>query len=568
MTRTGRRGSAARRALRHRGFRLLALALLGSNLGTWAYQVAIVAYIYAATHSTAWVAAGALARMVPNMLLAPVGGALADRFNRRVLMVGSDAVRCLLMVLLAALVAGRGPLPLVLVVVAAAVAAGSVYVPSTAAELPSLLGEDDLAAGNATNALLYNVTMFAGPALGGLLLLTTSAASAILVNAVTFAVSAVLVWRALVGRTYAESRDLRESESLLQTTAGGARVLFGDAARRGVAVATLANYVMYGTLTVLLVALAEQRLHAGGHGFGLLIAAFGAGGIFAALVAERVAASPRAATAVFAALVLSAAPMCLLGAATTLGFALAMVFGVGLGLCVVDITGITLLQRLTPSTALGRAFGLFDALNYAMTLLGVLLAPTLADALGVSGTIVAVAIATPLACVWVVPVLRTADRASAARAALLTDRVRVLAATDLFGSCGTAALERLASQASLLPAAASQVVIRQGEPADDLYVVLDGTLAVTDEDGGGRRLRTLTPGDAFGEIGVVTGGTRTATVTATSTTELLRIPGEVFMECVQSAAPLAQTVGGVVAARLAHSRRKVAAPPVVVGSTP
>jgi MFS family permease len=567
MSAAGRNRGTVRRALRHRGFRLLAAACLVSNLGTWIYQIAFVAYLFAATHSTTWVAAAAVARMVPTVLLAPVAGALADRLDRRRLMVASDLVRCGLMVALAAMVAHDAPPAAIIAIAAAAVVLGSAYSPAISAELPELLGEDDLAAGNATNGLLWNLTMFAGPALGGLLLLATSASTAILLNAGSFVLSAVTVSVALRGRSYENAAVTRSSESLLQSTAGGAQILFKDRTRRAVTLVCLGGYFVYGALTVLLVAVAEQSLHAGGHGYGLLIAAFGAGGILASFGSARVAGSSRAASSIYLALAVSAVPMCLLAAASSLVLAIVMVFLVGLALCVVDITGITILQRLTPGPVLGRAFGMFDSLNYAMTLLGAIVAPPLVHGLGVDGTVVLIGVAVPVLSLVFVRSLRTADSTNAATASSLARRVSMLAATDLFAPCTTATLERLAAQASTRTVAADEVVLRQGDQADDLYVVLDGSLSVSIS-GQAAPVRSLGAGDAFGEIGLVTGGARTATVTAASTAELLRIPGELFVECVQSAQPLAEVVGGVVASRLARTRPRPSVAPVPVGSAP
>jgi CRP-like cAMP-binding protein len=111
---------------------------------------------------------------------------------------------------------------------------------------------------------------------------------------------------------------------------------------------------------------------------------------------------------------------------------------------------------------------------------------------------------------------------------------------------------------------AGDVVVREGDPADDVYVLLRGTARVSS---GGSALRDLDAEDAFGEIGVVTGHPRTATVTAATDGELLRIPGAAFVDVLQAAPPLAQAVGGLVAARLSRSRTTVRATPVAKATT-
>src|SRR4051812_50223279 len=103
-----------RAALRSRPFRRLLTALAVSQAGDWLYNVALLAFVYERTDSPAWVAATTAVRVVPVVLLGPLGGVLADRYDRRRVMVGSDTVRALCMLGLArGALAGpaRGPAP-------------------------------------------------------------------------------------------------------------------------------------------------------------------------------------------------------------------------------------------------------------------------------------------------------------------------------------------------------------------------------------------------------------------------------------------------------------------------
>jgi CRP-like cAMP-binding protein len=78
-------------------------------------------------------------------------------------------------------------------------------------------------------------------------------------------------------------------------------------------------------------------------------------------------------------------------------------------------------------------------------------------------------------------------------------------------------------------------VVRQGQPPDDLYVVVEGSFEVTSSGGRARRptfVRALGPGDVFGEIGLLEARPRTATVTATTAATVYRIPGQEFLRAV------------------------------------
>src|SRR6187200_842431 len=105
----GQAGTGYRSALRHRDLRLLLGALVISATGSWAYNVALFAYVYDRTHSLAWVGAAGLGRFVPALLLSPFGGVVADRFERVRVMVGSDALCVVFQAAMALVAAGSGP---------------------------------------------------------------------------------------------------------------------------------------------------------------------------------------------------------------------------------------------------------------------------------------------------------------------------------------------------------------------------------------------------------------------------------------------------------------------------
>src|SRR5215831_1616183 len=114
-----------------------ARALIGasaaSEIGNWLYNAALLGYVFSATHSAAWVGAATICRLLPYVLLGPLGGAVADRYPRRtVLMVGS-LLRLALMLVLAGVVYGDGPIALVIGLVALSSAAGSAERPAALA---------------------------------------------------------------------------------------------------------------------------------------------------------------------------------------------------------------------------------------------------------------------------------------------------------------------------------------------------------------------------------------------------------------------------------------------------
>src|ERR1700730_8648590 len=172
--------------------RLLA-ALAVSQIGDWLYNLALLAFVYDRTQSVTWTAVTTAARVLPMVLLGPFGGALAGRYDRRRLMIASDVVRVATMVLLAVVALAGLPVLFAPLLAAISTAASAVYPPCVAATVPRLVADAALPAGTAARSTIQSASVIAGPAGGALLLLLGSPVLAFLINAATFAASAIIL---------------------------------------------------------------------------------------------------------------------------------------------------------------------------------------------------------------------------------------------------------------------------------------------------------------------------------------------------------------------------------------
>jgi MFS family permease len=136
------------------GARALIGATAASQIGNWLYNAALLGYVYSATHSAVWVGAATICKGLPYVLLGPFGGAIADRYRRRTVLLAGDALRMLLMAAIAATVGSAGPVALVIAFTALASAAGSAEKAAAMALLPRLVGEVWL---GPANAVLHTV---------------------------------------------------------------------------------------------------------------------------------------------------------------------------------------------------------------------------------------------------------------------------------------------------------------------------------------------------------------------------------------------------------------------------
>jgi len=182
-----RRGPV-RAALARREFRLIWLGSLGSNIGNWMQTFVLAKYVDDATHSGSWVGLVTFAQLFPILGLSLVGGVVADRFDRRRLLIALQAVQMVLSFGLAALLAtDRHPAVIAIVAfVGAAGIANAINLPTYGALLPALVSRDELPGAISLNSAVVNGSRVAGPAIAGLLYSPLGAAWLLVINAVTF----------------------------------------------------------------------------------------------------------------------------------------------------------------------------------------------------------------------------------------------------------------------------------------------------------------------------------------------------------------------------------------------
>lgn len=518
-----------RRALRNRDFRLLTGALTQSAMGDWAYNVALIVYVYNQTHSAAWVSAGTLCRMVPSFFASPYGGVLSERFERIHVMISADLLRFWTMLGLTIIAATHTAAWVALLVAGLNSVVGTTYNPATAAMVPQLLGEEDLAAGNALLETINNVAIIAGPAVGAIVLALGNPATVMGIDSVTFLISA-----ALLSRVTARSvpSDVTRDGGPFRQVLVGVRAIAGSSTAVLLTSFTIVTTALYGVDTVLFLFISKERLGTGPN-YGYLLVALGCGGVIAAVFVNKIAALPRLSLVLSAGMIAYAAPTALLVVVHQPAVAFGIEVVRGIATLVVDVLAMTALQRSLAPDMISRVFGVFWALVIGGLALGAFVTPFLLNATGLNTTLLLTALVVPGAVVLVYPKLASLDRIGAITAEDLAPRVRVFQRLDIFAGASQPMLERLAKNATELVLEPGTSVLRQGEPADALYVLTDGKVEVTARRERGRKehhIRYMSAPSYVGEIGLLQGIPRTATVTAVEPCRLWRIDGDAFLE--------------------------------------
>jgi CRP-like cAMP-binding protein len=138
---------------------------------------------------------------------------------------------------------------------------------------------------------------------------------------------------------------------------------------------------------------------------------------------------------------------------------------------------------------------------------------------------------------------------------MLETVVRALGKSDLFATLEPPQLRKVAARAELLQAAADEVVLREGDPSEAFYLVLSGEASVRGQRDG--EVGRLGPADVVGEMGVLLGEPRTATVVADGPMVLLRFDAPVFDAMFERIPGFGMAVGRALARRLAAATRQL-----------
>jgi MFS family permease len=509
------------------GARALIGASAASQIGNWLYNAALLAYVYSATHSAVWVGAATICRLVPYVLLGPFGGTIADRYRRRTVLLAGDILRVLVMAAMAATVASAGPVALVIALTALASAAGCAERPAAMALLPRLVGEARLGPANALLHTVQDLGILIGPAIGAILLVVAPAWVAFLANGATFAISALLI-----STMRADTAPARGRASGVAQLAGGLRTVLATAFAPWLIVIVAMVEFTYGAQTVQLVVYATHSLGLGKGGYGVLLAAAGAGGLLSALVNGRLSTDRRVSLIVVVTGLLACATQLAYAGVRVLTIALAVTVIGNAGLVSCEVVGETALARIAPREALGRVIGVFDAVSVAAMIAGAVLASVLVTATSLRASLLilgGVAVAVTLLCRLG---LRGLDALNARRADALASRVTVLQGLPVTAGVPQIVLEQLASAAQFCPLPPGIDVVVQGAPAHAFYAVVDGRVAVHRD---GKAVVHLGPGDSFGERGLLDQAPRNATVTTEMDTTVLRVEGDALLDALEAA---------------------------------
>jgi MFS family permease len=357
------------------------LSQLVSSFGDTLHYIALVVLVYELTGRGAAVALLVAAEVVPVLLLGPVAGVVIDRFSRKSVLIGADVARAGLTL---SLVWPQGAWHAY--IVAAGIAAGNTFFnPTVQAVIPELTTEDQRLAANSVSWSTGRLVQIIASAIAGGLIALIGTDAAFMLNAASFAISALLLVRLVIpphaGQLGQDTK--RGLDRYLGDAREGLRYAVRDRLVSRLLIVQALASLATGATGAMLVVLAEQHLGLQPSGFAWLIGAIGVGALTGPLIPNALAKDYRNARWLFVPYIIRGIGDVLIAVFTPLPIALVILFVYGLNTSTGMVVFSSTIQGAVPSRVRGRVFTLLDVTWNAMRLLSLAAGAVMVDLIGI-----------------------------------------------------------------------------------------------------------------------------------------------------------------------------------------
>jgi MFS family permease len=380
---------AARSLFADRSFRVYWWGGLASNIGTWLQNVTAAVVILELTHSPFMVGVLSTATFLPVLLLSMLGGSLSDKYDKRMVVVVTQALSLLVAAAITVLSA-LGHLDAVLLIGLSGMLGVSYAVakPALTALLPALVDRQDVARATAVNTLQFNVGQVAGSALSALVLTVSGATPAFALNTLSFAAPIVSMY---LLRTV-PLHDVRPKGSLLGSTRDGLRYVLASQTLLALLTGVALSNGAVEALRTLAPTLSSRALGVESSSAGILVTAFSIGATGGLLCFSWISRRMRPDRVLQMSFLLQALGLFVLAAAPNLVVAAmgAVPIGVGFALNIPVLSGS--MQLLSPDEMRGRVMSMFSTIHLGLRPLFALLAGGLASLLPVRASTAMIAV--------------------------------------------------------------------------------------------------------------------------------------------------------------------------------
>lgn len=371
-------------AFRHRNYRLFFTGQLVSVIGTWMQQVALGWLVYELSNSAFTLGVVRFLSALPITLLTVVAGAVADRMEKRRVVVATESAAMVLAFALAALVS-LGVIQIWHIALLALLEGitDAFDIPTRQSFVVEMVGKGDLMNAIALNSSLFNGARVFGPALAGMLIGVIGVAGCFWLNGVSYlaVVAAYLAMRLPARATRAERGPI------WQETLDALRYVRGPRVLRAI-IGLIAVVSLFGwPYSVLLPVFARDVLQTGASGYGFLMAANGVGALVGALTLASLGDAPRKRRLFYGGLFGFCVMLIVFAQSRLYWLSVAALAGSGFFMIIFFATANTSVQTHAPDELRGRVMGIYALAFIGLTPFGSLLAGTVARAINVQFTV-------------------------------------------------------------------------------------------------------------------------------------------------------------------------------------
>jgi MFS family permease len=378
------------RALRHRNFQLFFSGQLISLIGTWMQTTAQAWLVYRITGSSLKLGAVGFASQFPVFLVAPLGGIVADRFNRRKVVIGTQIASMVLALVLAFLtLTGRVQVWHIFVLAASLGVVNAFDIPGRQAFLVDMVGKEDLMNAIALNSSMFNGARIIGPAIAGILVAKIGEGWCFFGNGLSYVAVIIGLLMMRVERPARRASTASPWTHLLE----GFRFVRHTAPIRAILLLLGLVSLVAMPYSILMPIFADKILRGGARGLGILMGATGVGALFGALtLASRSGVHGLGRWVAFSCGGFGVS-LILFSWSRNFWVSAALLLPVGFGMMLQMSSSNTLIQAMVPDHLRGRVMAVYSMMFMGMAPFGALLGGALADRLGAPVTVTMGAVA-------------------------------------------------------------------------------------------------------------------------------------------------------------------------------
>jgi len=385
-------------AFRHRNFRIYAIGNALSLVGLWVQRVAVGWLTWELTRSGTWLGIMVFADLAPALLLGPIGGAIADRFDRKRIAMGAQALALVQAASLAALtMAGLIDIYALLAFTVALGAVSSFWQPVRLALMPALVERPDLPAAIAIASMIFNLARFVGPAVAGPIIVYAGVGPAFAVNAVSFL--AFLVALAAMDLPRPKPRP-RGGSSVLGDVMAGVRFAAAHAGIGPLLLLTLVVAAGVRPVAELLPGFADAVFDRGAGGLAMMTSALGLGALVGGLWLARRGDRPGLTRATLTGAALGGVAVAAFAATDVFPLALLAISGAGVAIAISAVGAQTLVQTAVPDEMRGRVLSFYGLIFRSAPALGALAMGAASEVVGLGPPVMVGAALGVAACAW------------------------------------------------------------------------------------------------------------------------------------------------------------------------